>query len=253
MRCSPRSPGRADRSSSARIRRGGAMVANLPATLPSFFRTFCKLNEATEAVIAGDERLTYAELDRWSERLAQGAGRARDRQGRPRRHRDAQLPELDPVLHGGGQGRRGRDPAQRLVAARRVQVRAGAVRAGDDHRRRAARGAAGGRRLHRAADRARGRQAGGGSVRAAARGGGRRRAARGHAGRPCDDPVHVGIDRDGAGRLVDPPGGGERMLRLRDGPDDARRRSWKARGGRRPTRRGPCSTCRCSTSPARCR
>jgi len=50
--------------------KGRPMVANFPATLPAFFRTFCKLNEQAEAVIAGDERLTYADLDQWSERLA---------------------------------------------------------------------------------------------------------------------------------------------------------------------------------------
>src|SRR5687768_5058755 len=50
--------------------KGRPMVANMPATLPTFFSTFCKLNEATEAVIAGDERLTYADLDLWSEKLA---------------------------------------------------------------------------------------------------------------------------------------------------------------------------------------
>ena len=49
---------------------GRAIVANFPATLPLFFRTFCALNAATEAVVAGDERLTFADLDRWSEQLA---------------------------------------------------------------------------------------------------------------------------------------------------------------------------------------
>ncbi|NUT00637.1 MAG: acyl--CoA ligase [Sphingomonas sp.] len=51
--------------------RGRAIVTNFPATLPSFFRTFCALNAQTEAVVAGDERLTFADLDAWSERLAQ--------------------------------------------------------------------------------------------------------------------------------------------------------------------------------------
>jgi long-chain acyl-CoA synthetase len=48
---------------------GRAIVENLPATLPSFFHTFCALNAENEAVVAGDERLTFAELDRISERL----------------------------------------------------------------------------------------------------------------------------------------------------------------------------------------
>ncbi|HVM23246.1 MAG TPA: class I adenylate-forming enzyme family protein [Sphingomicrobium sp.] len=50
---------------------GRAIVTNFPTTLPSFFRTFCALN-ANEAVVAGDERLSFADLDRISERLAQG-------------------------------------------------------------------------------------------------------------------------------------------------------------------------------------
>jgi len=49
---------------------GRAIVANFPATLPLFFRTFAALNAEVEAVVAGDERLTYADLDRWSEQLA---------------------------------------------------------------------------------------------------------------------------------------------------------------------------------------
>ena len=50
---------------------GRAFVANFPATLPVFFRTFCALNAASEAVVAGDERLSFGDLDRWSEQLAQ--------------------------------------------------------------------------------------------------------------------------------------------------------------------------------------
>jgi long-chain acyl-CoA synthetase len=50
---------------------GRAIVTNFPATLPSFFRTFCALNAQTEAIVAGDERLSFADLDRWSEQLAQ--------------------------------------------------------------------------------------------------------------------------------------------------------------------------------------
>ena len=51
---------------------GRAIVANFPATLPAFFKTFCMLNAAVEAVIAGDERLTFAALDAISDRLALG-------------------------------------------------------------------------------------------------------------------------------------------------------------------------------------
>ena len=49
---------------------GRAIVANFPATLPAFFKTFCALNAEVEAVVAGDERLTFAELDQWSDRVA---------------------------------------------------------------------------------------------------------------------------------------------------------------------------------------
>ena len=51
---------------------GRAIVTNFPATLPAFFRAFAKLNASNEAVVAGDERLTFADLDRISERLAHG-------------------------------------------------------------------------------------------------------------------------------------------------------------------------------------
>ena len=51
---------------------GRAIVTNFPATLPQLFRTFCALNADVEAVVAGDERLTFAELDRISERVAHG-------------------------------------------------------------------------------------------------------------------------------------------------------------------------------------
>jgi len=49
---------------------GRSIVANFPATLPSFFRTFCALNADAEAIVAEDERLKFADLDRWSEQLA---------------------------------------------------------------------------------------------------------------------------------------------------------------------------------------
>ena len=49
---------------------GRAIVTNFPATLPSFFRTFCALNAQAEAIVAGDERLSFADLDLWSEQLA---------------------------------------------------------------------------------------------------------------------------------------------------------------------------------------
>ena len=51
---------------------GRAIVDNLPATLPGFFQAFCALNAANEAVVAGDERFTFADLDRISDGVAQG-------------------------------------------------------------------------------------------------------------------------------------------------------------------------------------
>ena len=99
---------------------GRAIVANFPATLPLFFKTFCALNAHVEAVIAGEERLTFADLDPLVRPAGPRPRQPRDRQGRPGRHRDAQLPDLDPVLHGDRQGRSGRDLAQRLVAAGRA-------------------------------------------------------------------------------------------------------------------------------------
>ena len=51
---------------------GRAIVTNLPPTLPGLFRAFSELNGDKEAVVAGDERLTFADLDRISERVAQG-------------------------------------------------------------------------------------------------------------------------------------------------------------------------------------
>jgi acyl-CoA synthetase (AMP-forming)/AMP-acid ligase II len=51
---------------------GRTIITNLPATLPGLFRTFAAVNAEAEAVIAGDERLTFADLDRLSERVAHG-------------------------------------------------------------------------------------------------------------------------------------------------------------------------------------
>ena len=59
---------------------GRAIVTNLPPTLPMLFDAFCALNAGTEAVVAGDERLTFAELNAQATRLARalaGAGIAK--------------------------------------------------------------------------------------------------------------------------------------------------------------------------------
>jgi acyl-CoA synthetase (AMP-forming)/AMP-acid ligase II len=55
-----------------RDEQGRAIVDNLPATLPEFFRIFCALNAEHEAVVAGDERLSFADVDRMSDRVAHG-------------------------------------------------------------------------------------------------------------------------------------------------------------------------------------
>src|SRR5260221_13530587 len=52
--------------------RGCAIVAKLPPTVPGLFRAFCAIHGAAEAVVAGDERLSFADVDRISERLARG-------------------------------------------------------------------------------------------------------------------------------------------------------------------------------------
>jgi non-ribosomal peptide synthetase component F len=49
---------------------GRAIVTNFPATLPLFFDTFCMLNGAVEAVVAGEERLTFADLNAHATKLA---------------------------------------------------------------------------------------------------------------------------------------------------------------------------------------
>ena len=49
---------------------GRAIVANFPATLPLFFKTFGALNGQVEGLVTPYERLTFAELDALSDRLA---------------------------------------------------------------------------------------------------------------------------------------------------------------------------------------
>jgi long-chain acyl-CoA synthetase len=49
---------------------GRVIVANFPATLPAMFDLFCTLNGATEAVVAGGERLTFAMLNEQATRAA---------------------------------------------------------------------------------------------------------------------------------------------------------------------------------------
>lgn len=49
---------------------GRAYVTNLPGTLPLLFDIFCTLNGQMDAVIAGDERLKFADLHRHAQQLA---------------------------------------------------------------------------------------------------------------------------------------------------------------------------------------
>ena len=51
---------------------GRVIVTNLPATLPGLFRAFCEVNASNEAIVADDERLTFAELDHIAECVAHG-------------------------------------------------------------------------------------------------------------------------------------------------------------------------------------
>jgi long-chain acyl-CoA synthetase len=55
-----------------RDEQGRAIVTNFPATLPLLFKTFCMLNADVEAIIAGNERLTFHQLDEISDRIARG-------------------------------------------------------------------------------------------------------------------------------------------------------------------------------------
>jgi len=49
---------------------GRATMANFPGTLPGLFRAFCELHADKEAIVAGEERLNFADLDDISDRLA---------------------------------------------------------------------------------------------------------------------------------------------------------------------------------------
>ena len=85
---------------------GRAIVTNLPPTLPMLFDAFCALNAPTEAVVAGDERLTFAELNTHATRLARalaGAGIARgDRVAIAMRNCPAWIVSWMAVLKAGG-------------------------------------------------------------------------------------------------------------------------------------------------------
>src|SRR4029453_14978610 len=85
---------------------GRAIVTNLPPTLPMLFDAFCALNAATEAVLAVDERLTFAQLNAHATRLARalaGAGIAKgDRVAIAMRNCPAWIVSWMAVLKAGG-------------------------------------------------------------------------------------------------------------------------------------------------------
>ena len=84
---------------------GRAIVGNFPATLPDFFRSFCALNAETEALVSGEERLSFADLDRISEKLARAlAARIRkgDRVGIAMRNCPAWIVAYMAILKAGG-------------------------------------------------------------------------------------------------------------------------------------------------------
>jgi long-chain acyl-CoA synthetase len=61
---------------------GLAYVPGLPGTLADFFRSFCALHGEAEAIVSGDERLSFAAIDTLSEQLARAlAGRWGIRKG----------------------------------------------------------------------------------------------------------------------------------------------------------------------------
>ena len=53
-----------------RDEQGRAIVANFPPTLPGLFDAFCALHADKIAVVAEDERLSFADLNAWADRLA---------------------------------------------------------------------------------------------------------------------------------------------------------------------------------------
>ena len=215
-----------------RRRRAAPIVANLPGTLPILFDIFCTLNGAIEAVVAGDERLTFADLHRHAQQLAKalvGAGIQKgDRVGIAMRNCPAWIVSYMAILEAGGiatllngwwQADEMRH-ALELVEPKLVIADAGRAKRLEE--------GCGGCRVVVAADRA---AACRGAGAAARRAGGN--AAAGRAGRRRDDPVHLGLDRARQGRRLDPPRRHHRRLRLYDQPGRA------ARHPRRRRRDGP--------------
>src|SRR3990170_6698098 len=86
---------------------GRAIVGNFPATVPGLFRAFCELYaDGRDALVAGEERLTFPDLDRISEQLAlalAGRGIAKgDRVGIAMRNCPSWIVAYMAVLKAGG-------------------------------------------------------------------------------------------------------------------------------------------------------
>ena len=247
--------GESGRVQIGRDAQGRAIVTNLPATLPVLFDAFC---DAERRGRGGGRRRGAADLrraPRAGDAARAGAGRQLERrQGRPRRHRDAQLPGLDRRLYGGAQGGRHRHPDQRLVAGRRDAPRARPVRARADHRRREPRASgstAGGCTIPIVAlpiDAA-ARRGAGAAARARRRSGPARGRARRTTRRSCSPRARPASPRARSRPTARSPPASIPM-RSASRPCSASRRATARRRRARPR---PWSTCRCSTSPARCR
>ena len=85
---------------------GRAYVTNLPGTLPLLFDIFCTMNGQTAAVVAGEERLSFADLHRHAQQLARalvGSGIAKgDRIGIAMRNCPAWIVVHMAILEAGG-------------------------------------------------------------------------------------------------------------------------------------------------------
>ena len=99
-------------------------------TIPTFVRTRSERFGARPLILLRDERITYAQADERSARLARGLLAAGARQGQPRGALASERARLDRGLPRRGAHRRRRDSAQHLLQAARARL-------GDAPRRRA--------------------------------------------------------------------------------------------------------------------
>ena len=194
----------------------------------------------------GDERLTFAELDRISECVAHGLVARGIAKGDRVAHRHAQLPgwvvSYMAIVKAGGVATllNGWWEAHELEHALRLSeprlIIADAPRA-----KRIARNARRLRNARRCRSSSRVERGAGASCSTTAT-----RTAGFPRSRPEDDathPVHLRLDRRSQGRAVDPPRGDHRDLRLCDRADGPAR-PLTEEGRAPPSRRAPCSACR---------